>query len=293
MTGIDSVTTLFNQLNDMETEFRFHNLRNLVRILKIESHIRILRHQLSTSHESEFPTTTTGTFIFRIQTGQRRESDFALGYLFRIVTQSLLYTFYFFLRNLRFKSHNLHLNLSRNIRNTVLWKILEITANIGRYNLNVTDDFLLHLSHRLLVTDILANHLTDLRRSLVVVLFHLLLGTNLVNDVIDSPFQLGQHFLFRHFDTIQFRLVQEQLLNSQLFRNDTIRIAIELASFVLSIQTFTLYIRFQDSLISNYPNHFVYHIVLSQRCNRRKQTCTQCDNFGTHQFIHLSLNNNK
>ena len=41
MAGIDTVTTFFDQLDNMEAEFRLHNLGYLVRILQIECHIRI------------------------------------------------------------------------------------------------------------------------------------------------------------------------------------------------------------------------------------------------------------
>ena len=64
MAGIDTVTTFFDQLDNMEAEFRLHNLGYLVRILQIECHIRIFRYQLSPAHKAEFTTTAARTFIF-------------------------------------------------------------------------------------------------------------------------------------------------------------------------------------------------------------------------------------
>ena len=50
MAGIDTVTTFFDQLDNMEAEFRLHNLGYLVRILQIECHIRIFRYPVSYTH---------------------------------------------------------------------------------------------------------------------------------------------------------------------------------------------------------------------------------------------------
>ncbi len=244
MAGIDTVTTFFDQLDNMEAEFRLHNLGYLVRILQIECHIRIFRYQLSPAHKAEFTTTAARTFIFRIQTCQSGESYFTGSNTFRIVTQSLLHTLNFFLRNLRFHSNDLHFYLSRNKRNTVLRKILEITTDFGRSNLDIPHNLLLHFLHRFSITYILAEHFAYLCRSLIIIFFYFFLRTNLINQPICTSFHITDNFLFGNLNTINSSLMKKQFLDGKLLRNNTIRITVKLAAFILGIQTFILHVRF-------------------------------------------------
>ena len=209
MAGIDTVTTFFNQLDNMETEFRLHNLGHLVRVLQIERHIRIFGHQFGSAHKAKLTATTARSFIFRIQTRQSGESDLAGSDTFRIVAQSLLHPLNLLLWDLRLHGNDLHFHLGRDERNTVLRKILEITTNLGRSDLDIPHNLLLHLLHRFSVTYILAEHLAYLRRSLIIIFLHFLLRADLVYQPACASFHITDNFLFGNLNTINSGLMEE------------------------------------------------------------------------------------
>ena len=132
VTGIDTVTTLLNQLDNMITEFRLNNLGDFLRILQTECHIRIRRVHHTTSHESAFAAFYGRCLILGIQTGQRWEVDFSFCHTIRIVAQPFLHIFDFCNRNFRLQRDNLHFYLRRNVRDTILRKVFEVTAYFCR-----------------------------------------------------------------------------------------------------------------------------------------------------------------
>ena len=68
MTHLDSVTTFFHQLDNVETILRFYNLRDLIGVLQIKSHIGKCGVQISTSCKWHFTTIDSRTAVVRIQT---------------------------------------------------------------------------------------------------------------------------------------------------------------------------------------------------------------------------------
>ena len=242
MTCIDAVATLFNQLDNVITEFRLYNLGYFLRILQAECHIRIRRVHHTTSHESAFATFDGRCFVFGIQTSQRREVDFPFRHTVGIVTQPFLHIFNFRNRNFRLQSDNLHLHLRRDVRDTVLRKVFEVTAYFCRSHLDFPNQFLLHLLHRQSVTCIVAQCLTNLCRGFIEVFFHLFFRTNLLDIHIGHHIYTLYDFRFGNFDTIQLCLVQEQLLHGNFFRNHAIRVAVESASVIQGIHTCLFYI---------------------------------------------------
>ena len=56
MAAVDTVATLFDQLNDMITIFSLHDLRNLFRVLQVESYICKFRQQACLTQKSQFST---------------------------------------------------------------------------------------------------------------------------------------------------------------------------------------------------------------------------------------------
>ena len=193
----------------MITKFRFYDLRNFLRILKTECYIGISRIQHTTSHKIKFTTFDSRSLIFGIQTCQCRKINFTLCHTVCIITQTSLYIFNFSNRNFRLQCNNLHLYLSRNIRDTVLRKILEIAAYFCRSYLDISYQFLLHLLYCQSVTGIFAQRFTNLSSSLIEVFLHFLLRTNLLDIHIGHHIYTLNDFRFGNFDTIQLCLVQE------------------------------------------------------------------------------------
>ena len=172
MAGIHTVTALFNQLNDMITKFRLHDLGNFLRILQAECYIRIGRIHHTASHKSTLTTFDGRSFILRIQTRQCREVNFPFCHTVCVVTQFLLHIFNFRDRNLRLQRDNLHFHLCRDIRNAILRKVFEVTAYFRRSHLDLSHQFLLHLLHCQPVTRIITQSFANLCRSLIEVFLH-------------------------------------------------------------------------------------------------------------------------
>lgn len=55
---------------------------------------------------------------------------------------------------------------------------------------------------------------------------------------------ITDNFLFGNLNTINSSLMKKQFLDGKLLRNNTIRITVKLAAFILGIQTFILHVRF-------------------------------------------------
>ena len=209
MAGINTVTTLLNQLDNMETKFRFYNFGNFLRVLQAECHIRISGVHHTTSHKSTFTTFNGRGLIFRIQTGQCREVDFSFCHTIRIITQCPLYILDFRNGYFGLQSNNLHFHLCRNVRDTILWKIFEVTAYFCRSHFDISCQFLLHLLNRQSVTCIITQSFTNLGGCFIEILLHFLSGTDLLDVHIGHHIHTLDDFRFGNLDTVQLCLMQE------------------------------------------------------------------------------------
>ena len=73
MAHVHLVTALLNQLDDMETKLRLHNLRDLFRIGEVKSYRGKGGIERTTACETYLTTTTRCSRVFRVESGQRRE----------------------------------------------------------------------------------------------------------------------------------------------------------------------------------------------------------------------------
>ena len=162
MTSIHTVTTFFNQLNNVITIFRLYNLGNFLRILQTESNRCISRVHHTFTHKIGFTAPHSRATVFRVHTSQSRKFSFSLIHTIRILTQPTFYIFYFSNRNFGLQSNYLHLHLSWYIRNTILWQIFKVTAHFRRSHFDITYEFLLHLLHSKSFTRILTQSFTYL-----------------------------------------------------------------------------------------------------------------------------------
>ena len=290
VTHLDAVATLLDELDDVETVFRLHHLGHLGRVLQVERHIGKSGVELPTAIERHLTAILGRSTVFRIHTGQRGETGLALVDTVGEVAQTPLHVFHFLDRNAGFLCNNLHLDLSRDVRNAVRRKVLEIAAHLGRRNLNVAYQLLLHALHRQTLTGILAQGFTNLRGTLIPIFLHLLHGSDAADILANHVVYLADHFALGHFDTVELRLMQEQLLDSDFLGYHAIRITVELASVVHGVQTHFFHFRFQDGLITHDPYHFIDDIVLSPRREAGQQHSGQSHyKLNVHTLFHSAI----
>ena len=249
----------------METELRLHNLGNLLWVGQVECNIGKGRIQHTSSYIVHLTTHTSRTRVFRIHTCQSSESSLALVHTVSEFSQLVLHTVDFLHRNTRLHGQDFHFHLCRYERNTVGRQVVEILAYLSRRDLDILDQFLLHLLDELLVLEVIMHLLTHLGDGLLTIFLQLLAGANHGNPGIDLRINTLHHFRFRDLDTINGSLMEEELLNSNLLRNRTVWIAGISDTLSLSLQTSYLNIRLQNSLISHNPDNLIYDATLIDR----------------------------
>ena len=136
MAHIDSVATLFDELDNMETEFGLDNLAHLLGVVEIERHRRKLRVEGTLAAESELTAAHTAAGVFGIQNGKCGKLALAFCHAVRIVSQTRFYILNLLTRHNRIYCDNLRLYLKRYERHTVGRQVLEIFSDIvgGRCN---------------------------------------------------------------------------------------------------------------------------------------------------------------
>ena len=151
MAHIHLLTAFLDELDDMETELRLHNLRYLLRVGEVEGHRREGGIKGTTSHQTEFTATTGRTWIFGVETCQCLERCLTLVHSVGVVTELVFHTVQF----LRFDTwgllDDLHLHLCRYEGDTVLWHVPEITTYLGRCHGDILNEFPFHLLYHLTV----------------------------------------------------------------------------------------------------------------------------------------------
>ena len=257
MTTLDLVTALVDELDDMITELRLHNLGNLLRVGQVECHVGKRWVQHTSTDIIHLSTHAGRTRVFTIQTSQGCESGLTLVHTVGEVTQLVLDTVDFLHRNTRLHGKNLHLHLGWHERNAVGRQVVEILAHLGRRNLDILHQFLLHLLDELLVLEVVVHLLAHLGNALLAVFLQFLTRTNHGNPVIDLVVDALHHFRFRNLDTVDGCLMEEEFLHGELLRNGTVGVASIFDSFCFSLKSSHLDIRLQDSLIADNPNHLV------------------------------------
>ena len=67
MTYVDLVTALLHELDDMETELRLYNLRDLLRVSEVEGHSGKGRVEGASANETQFSASTGCSRVLGIQ----------------------------------------------------------------------------------------------------------------------------------------------------------------------------------------------------------------------------------
>ena len=133
-----------------------------------------------------------------------------------------------------------------------------MTTYICRRDGDVFHELLFHLLNLLTVLKLIAHLITHLSDRLVLIFLQTLTGTvNHLQPVVDLLFYILCHIGIGNLDTVDICLMNEELLNSYLFGDGTVGITVPLHTLHCCLHTHALYVRLQDSLITNNPYHLV------------------------------------
>ena len=193
MTTVDTFAFFLDQLDNMVAVLGLHNAAHAFRVIEVKRHFRELRHQLSFAHKSQFTAALGALRIFGIQTRQHTKISCSVLHTLRELTQTLLDTLCLLHRHRRLETENLHFHLCRTHRDGVHRQRVVVSTYIRRRRFDVRRQFLLHLLDNHLVTYTHHHLLADLRGRLAEILLHLLLGSDLVDVIIDTHVHLVAH----------------------------------------------------------------------------------------------------
>ena len=265
--AIDTLTFLLDKLDDMIAILGLHNTTHALGVGQVESHFGKLRHQLTFAHKTQLAAAFGRLGILTVEARQHREIGRAAVDTFGIFAQTTLDSLRLLHRHRRLETQDLHLHLRRNHRQRVVRQRVVVAANLTRGGVDRLNEFLLHLLHNHLISHLSHHLLADIRTGLAEVLLHLLFRANLVEVVVHTHVHLVHHRGFVDRDRVQLGLVKIQFLNSQLLRNDTVRVAGNRCALVLRTQAFLLHFAQQNSLVADDPDHLVYDSAFS-RCHQ-------------------------
>ena len=164
MAHVHLLTTFLNQLDDMETELRLHNLRDLLRVGKVESNRSKGRIEGTTTYQSQLTATTGCSRVFGIETCQGLERSLTFVHTIGIVTQLVFHTVQLLCLDTWCHLDDLHLYLHRHKGDAVLWHIPEITAHLRGRHRDILHELTFHTLHHLTVFHLVTQFVTDLRQ---------------------------------------------------------------------------------------------------------------------------------
>ena len=97
MTDVDLVAALVDELYDVETIFRLHDLRDLLRVSEVESHVGEGRVEHAAACVAELTALTCRAGILTVETCERGERCLAAGHALGIFAQVFLHAVDLFL----------------------------------------------------------------------------------------------------------------------------------------------------------------------------------------------------
>ena len=137
-------------------------------------------------------------------------------------------------------------------------KIGEISAHVCWSHGYALNQFLTHLLHFITILKLVTHLVTHLRNCLMLIFFQPFTGAiHHFKPTADGLFHILCHICIRHFDAVYICLMDKEFLDGNLFRDRAIWIPTPLDTLHGSLHTHILYIRLQDCLIANNPDHLV------------------------------------
>ena len=127
----------------------------------------------------------------------------------------------------------------------------------------------------------LVEFLPEARQRHAEVFLHLLLGTQVGNKEVDAAFHLGADGGGLNLDTIESRLIKEQLVNSHLLGDNAIRVTLDGHTLIERLLVLFLNVTFENGLVTDDPRNLLGYIILCQRCEsqRCKRQCVKKSQF--------------
>ena len=127
----------------------------------------------------------------------------------------------------------------------------------------------------------LVEFLPEARQRHAEVFLHLFLGAQVGNKEVDAALHFGADAGGLNLDTIESRLVQEQLVQGHLLGDDTIGVTVDGHTLIERLLVLFLNVTFEYGLVTDDPRNLLGYIILCQRCEsqRCKRQCVKKSQF--------------
>ena len=175
----------------------------------------------------------------------------------------------------------LHLHLRGYQRQGIFGNILEVMAHLGGCHLDILCKMFAHELHHLVVFHQVMGLLAYLRHAHIAVFLEFLLRARSLHPLVDLRLHIAVDLLFGSFNTVDLRLMQEQLLDGQVLRDDAVGITRD----ARHLRAHFLHVAAQDGLIANHPDDLIHHIA-GKLCKRR-QLCSHHEEHKCHKTFDM------
>lgn len=263
--AIDAVAALLDELDDMESILRLDNLGHLFRVVEVEGYCSKFGIERGAAYESELSAAGSRAFILGVKDGESREGALSACHALAEVAQTGLDILDLLSRDDGIEGHDLHLDLKRNGRDTVLIERVEVAAHIVGRSLYIFSKVLLYLADALIVARRFRKGLADLGQRFAEILLDLLLRADIHYQGIDVIVNFGLNHRLGDLDRVNVGLMEEKFLDSYHFGNDAIGVAIDRLALIEHLLILILDFRLVDRLVADNPGYLFRDIVIPLR----------------------------
>ena len=163
---------------------------------------------------------------------------------------------------MRLQSDDLQLNSFGDEGKAILRKLFVEGADLGRGDLHALRDLRLHHLDNSFIASLYCTLLADLRELFIEVLLKLFLRAQLRDHILYPHVDHASDLRVVSLDTIDLRLVEEELLYRYLLRDDAVRISLESESLTPCKELLILNIREEDRFVTNHPYDLIHDGLL-------------------------------
>ena len=163
---------------------------------------------------------------------------------------------------MRLQSDDLQLNSFGDEGKAILRKLFVEGADLGRGDLHALRDLRLHHLDNSFIASLYCTLLADLRELFIEVLLKLFLRAQLRDHILYPHVDHASDLRVVSLDTIDLRLVEEELLYSYLLRDDAVRVSLEGESLTPCKELLILNIREEDRFVTDHPYDLIHDGLL-------------------------------
>ena len=258
---IDSVAALFDELDDVKSEFGFDNLGDFLGVIEVESYSCVFGHQLASAQKSEFAAAHAFGCL-AVENGECREVCFATVDAVGHIAQTCFDIVYFLARNHRVDCNNLDFDLPGDVGYRVFGQVVKVFAHLAGCGFDVFGEILLHHVHTLAVADAVGIVFAYLGYGFAEILLDFFARTEVVNQEIELLIYLQLNLRILYDNRIDVCLMQVEALDGHHLGYDAVRVAVDGFAILLHIAICLLDFGLVYGVIADGPCHFFGNIVL-------------------------------